>query len=65
MDNMSIEGTVGAALALQQVATGQEQQNLLLRKVLDGQADAVSTLLNSLPQLATTGAVGTQVHVTA
>jgi hypothetical protein len=62
--DMSIEGTVGAALALKQVAAGQEQQNLLLRKVLDGQADAVATLLNSVPQLATTGAIGTQVHVT-
>jgi hypothetical protein len=66
MDNMSIEGTVGAAVGLQQANAMQDAQNVLLRKVLDNQAQAVLSLVNSAtPQLATSGMVGTQVHVTA
>lgn len=64
----SIEGTVGAALSLQHWNAVQEKDNLLLRKVLDNQADSVLSLINSAtgPQpLAQGGMVGINIHVTA
>ncbi|MGB3277173.1 MAG: hypothetical protein WBA82_13385 [Castellaniella sp.] len=64
----SIEGAVGAAVGLQQAIAMQEKDNLLLRKVLDGQANTILSLVNSvpsIPQLATSGSVGTLLHVTA
>ena len=63
--DMSIESTVSAALSLQGATAAQEQQNLLLRKVLDHQAQAIAGLMDSMPQLATVGTVGTKLHVTA
>lgn len=66
MDSMSIEATVGAAVGLQQANAMQEAQNVLLRKVLDNQAQTIVSLLGSVaPQLSTYGMVGTQLHVTA
>jgi hypothetical protein len=66
MENLSIEGTVGTAVGLQQATAMQDAQNLLLRKVLDNQADTIVSLVNSVvPQLATSGSVGTQLHTTA
>ncbi|WP_197509433.1 YjfB family protein [Bordetella bronchialis] len=63
---MSIEGTVGAAVALQQANALQEAQNSLLRKALDNQAQTIASLIGSVsPQLSTYGMVGTQLHVTA
>ena len=64
----SIEGTVGTAVALQQANVMQQKDNLLLRKVLDGQANTIVNLVNSVPsapQLATSGMVGTLLHTTA
>lgn len=64
----SVESLVGAATGLQNYSQMQEKQNVLLRKVLDGQANTVMSLINSVPsapQLATSGMVGTQLHVTA
>lgn len=64
----SIENTVNASLALQQWNMIQEKDNTLLRKVLDNQSDHILSLVNSVaesPQLATTGMVGTRIHVTA
>ena len=46
----------------------QEKDNLLLRKVLDGQSNTILSLINSVPsvpQLATSGMVGTLLHTTA
>ncbi len=63
----SIEGAVGASLAIQNWNMIQEKDNMLLRKVLDGQANNILSLVNSAtgPQaLATSGMVGTQLHVT-
>uniref|UniRef100_UPI0039F088B5 hypothetical protein n=1 Tax=Bordetella sputigena TaxID=1416810 RepID=UPI0039F088B5 len=67
MDNMSIEGTVATAVGLQQANAMQEAQNVLLRRVLDNQAQAITSLLDAatVPQLSTYGMVGTQIHVTA
>ncbi|GAA0776660.1 hypothetical protein ABRZ04_13405 [Castellaniella ginsengisoli] len=64
----SIEGTVAAATGLQNWNMMQEKENLLLRKVLDGQANTILSLVNSVPtapQLATSGMVGTLLHTTA
>ena len=64
----SIEGTVGTAVGLQQANMMQEKDNLLLRKVLDNQANTIMSLVNSVPsapQLANGGMVGTLLHVTA
>jgi len=64
----SIEGTVAAATGLQNWNMMQEKDNLLLRKVLDGQSNTILSLVNSVPsvpQLANGGMVGTLLHVTA
>lgn len=65
----SIEGTVGQALAIQKSIQLQEKDHLLLSKVLDNQAASILGLIQSAttgPQsLATSGMVGTRVHVTA
>ncbi|MHA3904077.1 hypothetical protein ACTPOE_11110 [Castellaniella sp. WN] len=64
----SVESTVAAATGLQNWAMMQEKDNLLLRKVLDGQANTILSLVNSVPsapQLANGGMVGTLLHVTA
>ncbi len=62
---MSIESTVGTALGMQGATAAIEQQNVLLRKVLDSQAQAIAGLMDSMPKLSTLGPVGTQLHVTA
>ena len=64
----AIEGTVAAATGLQNWNMMQEKDNLLLRKVLDGQANTILSLVNSVPtapQLANGGMVGTLLHTTA
>lgn len=64
----SIEANVSAALGLQDWALIQEKNNSLLRQTLDNQSNTILSLVNSVPsvpQLATSGMVGTQLHVTA
>jgi hypothetical protein len=63
--DISIESTVSATLSLQSAGVAQQQQNLLLRKALDNQAQTITGLIDSIPKLATSGTVGTQLHVTA
>lgn len=63
--DMSVESTVSAALSLTGFNAAQEQQNVLLRKVLDNQAQAIASIMDSMPKLAAVGSVGTQLHVTA
>lgn len=63
--DMSVESTVSAALSLQGINAAQNQQNVLLRKVLDNQAQAIASLMDTMPKLSTFGPVGTQLHVTA
>lgn len=65
----SVEGAVGAALAIQNWNQIQEKDNALLKKVLDNQASTIMGLLDAAavtgPQpLAASGSVGTKVHVT-
>lgn len=64
----SVESAVSASLAMQNYNLMQQKNALVLRKVLDTQANSVAQLVNSLsatPQLATSGSVGTQLHTTA
>ncbi|MER1941010.1 MULTISPECIES: hypothetical protein [unclassified Castellaniella] len=64
----SVESAVATASGLQNWSMMQEKQNVLLRKVLDGQSNTILSLVNSVPsvpQLANTGAVGTLLHTTA
>lgn len=66
--NMSVEGAVGAAVAMQDAQLTQNVQMLVLKKSLDMQAAAMVSLVQSIPQmpkLATQGAVGTNVNTVA
>lgn len=62
---ISAESAVGAAQSMQTATVVQEKQNLLLRKVLDSQAQTITSLVDSIPKLATSGSVGTQLHAIA
>lgn len=64
----SIEGVVGASQAIENFNVMQDKQNLLLKKVLNNQADTIVSLVDSAPtapQLAHGGTVGTLLHATA
>lgn len=63
--DMSVQSTVSAALSLQGINAAQNQQNILLRKVLENQAQAIASIMDTMPKLSTFGPVGTQLHVTA
>ena len=63
--DMSIESAVSTALALQGFNAAQQQQNVLLRKVLDNQAQVIDSLIDTMPKLASHGPVGTRLHVSA
>ncbi|HEX2518371.1 MAG TPA: hypothetical protein VHK04_02385 [Castellaniella sp.] len=63
-----ISDAVAAATGLQNAAALQQKENLLLRKVLDGQSNTILSLVTSVPtapQLAQSGPVGTLLHATA
>ena len=42
-----------------------DQDMTSVRKVLDNQAETITSLIQSVPQLSSYGMVGTQLHVTA
>lgn len=63
--DIDVNNTVNTALAMQDVRTGQEVQMLLLKKVLNSQADTMATLMQSLPNLAVDGALGGNVNTHA
>jgi hypothetical protein len=65
MSNMSVENTVSMALSMQAATAGQEKQMAILRKSLDIQAQTVNEIMKSMPQLATSGSVGTKVNTYA
>lgn len=65
----SIEGVVGASLAIKNAVMLQEKDNTLLKQVLEGQESTILSLVNSAvvtgpQQLATDGMIGTKLHVT-
>ena len=65
----SIEGAVGASLAIKNAVMMQEKDNALLKKVLEGQEATILGLIDSAmtgsQELAMSGMVGTKLHVTA
>lgn len=63
--SQSVEASVGAALALQGFNIQQETQMLLLRKTLDHQAQAIAQVMDTMPALATEGALGTRINTYA
>ena len=64
--SMSIEATVSTALALENFNTHQSAQMNLLRETLDTQARTVTEIIeSSMPRLATSGPLGTQVNTYA
>ncbi len=66
--DMSVESAVSTALAMQSMKLGQDAQMLVLKKSLDAQASTLASLVQSIPQmpqLATHGAVGTNVNTFA
>lgn len=63
--SMSVENTVSVALSLQAATAGQEKQMTMLRKTLDIQAQTVSDVMKSMPQLAQEGKLGTNVNTYA
>lgn len=63
--DIAVESAVSAALGLKSAAAAQDQQNVLLRKVLDNNAQTITNLVDSVPKLATMGSVGTNLHAIA
>ncbi|HUH87815.1 MAG TPA: putative motility protein [Pusillimonas sp.] len=65
--SMSVEATVGAAVALQNFNVHQEAQANLLRKTLDIKTQLVTDVLASMPSttLATSGSLGTNINTYA
>lgn len=64
----AVSAVVAQAVGLQNFNAQQEAQNMLLKKTLDNQQQTIVSLVQAAtgPQaLASTGAVGTQLHTTA
>lgn len=63
--SMSVENTVSVALSLQAATAGQEKQMIMLRKSLDAQTQMVTDIMKTMPQLETSGSLGTNVNTYA
>ncbi|PLC49687.1 hypothetical protein CR159_12290 [Pollutimonas subterranea] len=63
--SMSVDATVGAAVALQNFNAHNDAQMSLLRKTLDFKAQSMAGLIDSVPKLASLGSVGTLINTTA
>lgn len=63
--DMGIQSAVNTAVALENFNTQQNVQATLLKKTLASNAQLITGLINSVPKLATTGSVGTNVNTTA
>lgn len=63
--SQSVEATVSAALAMQSHTLQQNAQMLLLRKTLEHQAQAIAQVMDTVPVLATEGALGTRINTYA
>nr|WP_290702504.1 putative motility protein [Halomonas sp. UBA3074] len=64
----AVNNMVNASLAMQQVQVAQQAQLTVFKDALDGQAAHISALMEGVaqvPQLATSGSVGTQINTTA
>ncbi|WP_106477273.1 putative motility protein [Phytohalomonas tamaricis] len=66
--DLTVNGTVSEALAMQQAQTIASAQTKVLKMSMDAQADQVTQLMASVSptaQLATEGAVGTRINTFA
>jgi hypothetical protein len=66
--NISNDASVRTATAAAQSSTADQVNMVVLKKALDNQNSSAQTLLQSIPQvpqLATSGSVGTQLHAVA
>ena len=64
----AVNNMVSASMAMQQVQVVQQAQLNVFKEALDGQAAHITALMDSVaqvPQLATSGSVGTQINTTA
>jgi hypothetical protein len=64
----AVNNMVSASMALQQAQVAQQAQLTVFKDALDGQAAHITALMDSVaqvPQLATSGSVGTQINTTA
>ncbi|WP_336274384.1 putative motility protein [Vreelandella indica] len=64
----AVNNMVSASMAMQQVQVVQQAQFNVFKEALDGQAAHITALMDSVaqvPQLATSGSVGTQINTTA
>ncbi|MCH4813087.1 putative motility protein [Vreelandella neptunia] len=64
----AVSNVVNATLAMRQVQTVQEAQINVFKESLDMKAAHITALMDSVaqvPQLATSGSVGTQINTTA
>lgn len=66
--DVAVSNVVNATLAMRQVQDVQEAQFNVFKEALDGKAAHITALMDSvaqMPQLATSGSVGTQINTTA
>lgn len=63
--DVEVSNTVNTALAMRDVNTVQEVQVALLKKVLASQADAMATLMQSVPNLAVDATLGGNINTHA
>lgn len=63
--DLSVSNTVNTALAMQDAQLTQEVQTHVLKKALNSQADAVATLMQSLPVVAIDGTLGSRINTHA
>lgn len=61
----SIQATVGMALQMQAANAAQNEQMVLLKNTLDAQKQAMEQIMEPVAKLASSGAVGTKLHVIA
>lgn len=63
--SISVEGMVSAAVNMQQAQLSQEIQTSVLKKALDNSVSTTTQLLESMPELAIEGTLGTQINTYA
>jgi predicted mannosyl-3-phosphoglycerate phosphatase (HAD superfamily) len=66
--DVAVNNVVNATLAMRQVQDVQEAQFKVFKEALDGKAAHITALMDSvaqMPQLATSGSIGTQINTTA
>jgi len=63
--DVAVSDAVSSALAMQGMQYAQQKDAVLLKQAINSQASLMAGLLQSMPQLATEGTLGTQVNTYA